>query len=149
MSANAMLYEQDFYLWCLETCAALGAKEFDAIDLHRLIEEIRDLGNNVRHALEGDLSIVMLHLLKWQYQPERRQDSRSWERSIVEHRQRIERLLKKNPSLKPHLVTAVTEEYAGARRLAAVETSLPRATFPETCPWTVEQILDHDFFPEA
>jgi hypothetical protein len=149
MSTNATLYEHDFYLWCLETCAALGAREFDAVDMHHLIEEIRDLGNNVRHALESDLSVVMLHLLKWQYQPERRQDSRSWERSIIEHRQRIDRLLKKNPSLKPYLTTAVVEEYPSARRLAAVETDLPRATFPEVCPWTVEQLLDHDFFPAS
>lgn len=147
MPTNATLYEQDFYLWCLETCAALGAREFDAVDMHHLIEEIRDLGNNLRRALESDLNIVMLHLLKWEYQPERRQDSRRWEYSIIEHRQRIDRLLKKNPSLKPHLTTAVAEEYPGARRLAAVETDLPRATFPEACPWTVAQMLDHDFFP--
>src|SRR5215510_4011520 len=69
MSTNAELYEQDFYLWCLETCASLGAREFDAIDVHHLIEEIRDWGNNVRSALESDLGIVVLHLLKWQYQP--------------------------------------------------------------------------------
>jgi Domain of unknown function DUF29 len=75
MSPHAELYEQDFYLWCLETCASLGAGEFDAIDVHHLIEEIRDLGNNVRSALESDLGIVVLHLLKWQYQPGGRQDS--------------------------------------------------------------------------
>ena len=111
MSTNAELYEQDFYLWCLETCASLGAREFDAIDVHHLIEEIRDLGNNVRSALESDLGVVVLHLLKWQYQPGGRQDSHSWEDSIVEHRRRMHRLLKKSPSLKAHLTTAVEEEY--------------------------------------
>jgi hypothetical protein len=60
MSTNAELYEQDFYLWCLETCASLGAREFDAVDVHHLIEEIRDLGNNVRSALESDLGIVRI-----------------------------------------------------------------------------------------
>jgi Domain of unknown function DUF29 len=147
MSTNAELYEQDFYLWCLETCASLGAREFDAIDVHHLIEEIRDLGNNVRSALESDLGIVMLHLLKWQYQPGGRQDSHSWEDSMVEHRRRMHRLLKKSPSLKAHLTTAVEEEYPSARQRAAIQTGLPRATFPETCPWTLEQLLNDAFFP--
>ena len=77
MSTNTELYEQDFYRWCLETCASLGAREFDAIDVHHLIEEIRDLGNHVRSALESDLGIVVLHLLKWQYQPGGRQGHRA------------------------------------------------------------------------
>jgi hypothetical protein len=147
MSTKTELYEQDFYLWCLETCASLGAREFDAVDVHHLIEEMRDLGNNVRSALESDLGIVVLHLLKWQYQPERREDSHSWEDSIVEHRRRLHRLLKKSPSLQAHLTTAVEEEYPSARQRAATQTGLPRAIFPETCPWTVAQILDNDFFP--
>ena len=60
MSTNAELYEQDFYLWCLETCASLGAREFDAIDVHHQIEEIRDWGDHVRSALESDLGVVVL-----------------------------------------------------------------------------------------
>jgi len=147
MSTNAELYEQDFSLWCLETCASLGAREFNAVDVHHLIEEIRDLGTNVRSALESALGLVVLHLLKWQYQPGGRQDSQSWEDAMVAHRRRMHRLLKKSPSLKAHLMTAVEEEYPSARQRAATHTRLPRATFPEACPWTVEQILDNDFFP--
>src|SRR4029453_5809079 len=116
MSTNTDLYEQDFYLWCLETCASLGAREFDAIDVHHLIEEIRDLGNNVRRGPGNDLGGGVLPLLKWQYQPGGRQDSHSWEDSIVEHRRRMHRLLKKSPSLKAHLTTAFGEEYPSARQ---------------------------------
>jgi hypothetical protein len=120
MSTHAELYEQDFYLWCLETCASLGAREFAAVDVPHLLEEIRDVGNNVRSALESDLGIVVLHLLKWPYQPGGRQDSQRWEDSLVEHRQRIHRVLKKSPSLKAHLTTAVEEEYPSARQHAQV-----------------------------
>jgi hypothetical protein len=147
MSTNAELYEQDFYLWCLETCASLGAREFDAVDVPHLIAEIRDLGNNLRSALESDLGIILLHFLKRQYQPGGRQESQSWVDSIVEHRRRVHRLLKKSPSLKAHLTTAVEEEYPTARQRAATQTGLSRATFPEVCPWTVEQLLESDFFP--
>lgn len=147
MSTNAALYEQDFYLWCLDTCATLGTGEFEAVDMTRVIEELRDVGNNVRHALESDLNVLILHLLTWRYQPERRHDSHSWEDSIIEHRRRIERLLRKNPSLKPYLTTAVAEEYPSARQRAATQTRLPRATFPEACPWTVAQMLDEGFWP--
>ena len=147
MSTNTELYEQDFYLWCLETCASLGAREFEAVDVYYLIEEIRDLGNDLRSALESDLGIVMLHLLKWQYQPGDRQESQSWEDSIVEHRRRVHRVLKKSPSLKAHFATAVEEEYPTARQRATTQTGLPRATFPEACPWTVAQLLESDFFP--
>src|SRR5262249_46745566 len=118
-----------------------------AVDVRHLIEEIRDLGNNVRSALESDLGIVLLYLLKWQYQPRGRQDSHSWEDSIVEHRRRIHRLLSKSPSLKAHLSTAVEEEYPSARQRAAAQTGLPRATFPEACPWTLDHILDYTFCP--
>jgi hypothetical protein len=147
MSTHAELYEQDFYLWCLETCTSLGAREFDAVDVHHLIEEIRDLGNNLRSALESDLGIILLHLLKWQYQPGGRQESQSWEDAIVEHRRRIHRVLKKSPSLKAHLAMAVEEEYPSTCQRAAIQTGLPRAAFPEACPWTVKQLLDNDFFP--
>src|SRR5262249_23980617 len=147
MSTNVKLYEQDFYLWCLETCASLGAGEFDAVDVHHLIEEIRDLGHDVLSALESDLGIVVLYFLKWQYQPGGRQDSHGWEESIVEHRRRIHRLLKKSPSLKAYLTTAVEEEYPSACQRAAAQTGLPRVTFPEACPWMLDQLLDDTFFP--
>jgi Domain of unknown function DUF29 len=100
-----------------------------------------------RSALESDLGIVVLHLLKWQYQPGGRQDSHSWEDSIVEHRRRMHRLLKPSPSLQAQLTTAVEAEYPSARQRAAIQTGLPRATFPETCPWTLEQLLHDAFFP--
>jgi hypothetical protein len=141
------LYEQDFYLWCLGTWASLGAREFEAVDVHHLIEEIRDLGNHLRSALESALGIILLHLLKWQYQPGGRQDSQSWEDALVEHRRRVHRVLKQSPFLPAHLTTAVEEEYPGARQRAATQTGLPRATCPEACPWTVAQLLDNDFFP--
>ena len=149
MYTNAQLYEQDFYLWCLDTCATLGAQEFAALDVPHLIEEIRDLGNNVRNAMESDLLQVLVHLLKWQYQPQRREDSHSWQDSIDEHRARIHRLLRKSPSLRAHLEAACMQEYPRARRKAQRDTALPLTIFPQECPWTIMQVLDEEFWPEA
>jgi hypothetical protein len=149
MGTNTQLYDLDFYLWCLDTCATLGAREFEALDIHHLIEEIRDLGNNLKSALESDLCQVLLHLLKWRYQPQGRVDSHSWQDSIEEHRERISRLLAKSPSLKSHLPVIWPEEYRRARRKAQHQTGLPLSTFPEVCPWTAAQVLDEEFWPEA
>jgi uncharacterized protein DUF29 len=149
MGTNTQLYDLDFYLWCLDTCATLGAREFEALDIYHLIEEIRDLGNNLKSVLESDLCQVLLHLLKWRYQPQGRVDSHSWQDSIEEHRERISRLLAKSPSLKSHLPVIWPEEYRRARRKAQRQTGLPLSTFPEVCPWTAAQVLDEEFWPEA
>ena len=53
-----------------------------------------------------------------------------------------------NPSLKPLLPQALASAYRKAVLGAVAETGFPVATFPATCPWTVEQTLDEDFWPE-
>ncbi len=149
MGTQTNLYEQDFYLWTQEQATTLGAREFEALDIPHLIEEIRDLGNNLKNALESDLCQILLHLLKWRYQPQGRIESHSWQDSIDEHRERIVRLLAKSPSLKSHLPIIWPDEYRRARRKAQRQTGLPLTTFPATCPWDVAQVLDEDFWPEA
>ena len=90
---------------------------------------------------------LLHHLLKWQYQSVRR--GRSWRSTIVEQRQRIAKRLRESPSLRPALLAMLEEEYRLARLKAGDETRLPEAIFPQTCPWTAEQILDDTFWPEA
>lgn len=69
-------YDTDFYAWTQAQVDALRAKDWAALDLPHVIEEIADLGNEQRHAVESHLRILLAHLLKWRYQPQRRR--RSW-----------------------------------------------------------------------
>lgn len=139
-------YEHDFYAWLAEQTAHLRAREWQALDVNNLIEELDTLGRGERHAAWSHLRVLLLHLLKWTYQPERR--GRSWQRSILLARQHLDRRLRDSPSLRPELSLFVAEAYTAARRLAAVETSLPEITFPPTCPWSLEQLQELDFLPE-
>jgi Domain of unknown function DUF29 len=139
-------YEQDFYAWLMTQAAHLRAKAWDALDIDRLVEEIEDLGNEQRHAVASHLRILLLHLLKWAYQPERRGES--WRHSINNARAEIDGRLTMSPSLRSQLPTLLGWAYPKAQRAAADETGLPPAIFPETCPWSLGQLLDEDFLPE-
>jgi len=145
MSTKAELYEQDFYLWCLDTCATLGAREFEALDVPHLIEEIRALAGRDRRELASRLETLVLHLLKWGYQPSER--SGSWRGAIRRERREIARLLEQSPSLQRFVPDNLTTGYLSAREDASDETGLPLTTFPETCPWTPKEILDNAFWP--
>jgi hypothetical protein len=140
------LYDTDFYLWTQTQTAALRAKDVAALDLEHLAEEIESLGKRDRRAVESYLEVILLHLLKWTYQSERR--GRSWEKSLLQARHRLAKLLRENPSLANQVPEFLDEGYPHARRLAAVEANLPLTTFPETCPWAGEQVLDEEFWPE-
>jgi hypothetical protein len=90
-----------------------------------------------------------MHLLKWHYQPSRRQRGHSWATSILNARSEIADILERSPGLHQFLAPTLEKAYRPARRLAQVQTRLPLETFPETCPWTLDDILDDDFWPEA
>ena len=145
-TSTSSLYETDFYAWTQEQAQLLRNHQFDAIDLKNLIEEVESLGKQERRELENRLSILIGHLLKWEYQPEKR--SRSWLNTIRVQRFDIGRLLKQNPSLKPYLEEAVQEVYFHKSvALASGETDLPKSTFPEECSYTWSEILDYEFYP--
>jgi hypothetical protein len=138
-------YEQDYCVWLGQTIEYLQAKEFTAIDLEYLIEELKDMGRSQKDALESNLQIVLMHLLKYQYQPEKR--SNSWRYTILEHRDRLERAFKHSPSLSPYLQSVFDECYRKARRKASVETGMDIHIFPIASPYSVEQVLDLDYLP--
>ena len=140
------LYDTDFYQWTQQQAALLRQGQLVALDIDHLAEEIEDMGKSNRLALESYLSNVIMHLLKWLYQPERR--GTSWKLSIRNGRRQIEKRLKNSPSLKPQLPVIVQEEYPPARENAADETGLPLSTFPDQCPFTVEQLLDVEYWPD-
>ena len=133
------LYETDFVAWTKETVESLRSNKFKEVDWENLIEEIENLGRSERHALENQLTRVMMHLLKWQYQPDRR--SNSWRGSIVEGRTQIRRLLKASPSLKPYLDSIFDECYQDAVEQASAETGLPRETFPVKSLYTIADVM--------
>jgi Domain of unknown function DUF29 len=140
-------YDDDLYAWTQAQAGYVRAGVWGAVDVEHVAEEIEALGNEQRHAVESHLRILLAHLLKWAYQPQRRR--RGWQASILNARAEITRRLARNPSLQPAWAEMLAWAYQKARRLAAAETGLPRATFPEQCEWAREQILDDEFWPEA
>ena len=102
--------------------------------------------NTQKQPLQSNLKILLMHLLKYQYQPEKR--TNSWRYTIIEHRQRIHRAFKNSPSLKRHFLQEFTDVYLEARKLAAVETGISIDTFPIASPFTTSQVLDEDYLPE-
>ena len=146
MNQLSSLYESDFNLWLETNTNLLKQRKFTQVDIEQLIEEIEDMGNNRKDALESNLMRVFQHLLKWKYQPKKR--SNSWRASITEHSLRLNKALKKSPSLKPYLKNVYEECYQDARLVASRETGLDINIFPVNCPFTSEQVLNPDYLPE-
>jgi hypothetical protein len=140
------LYEQDFNLWLNATATQLKQRNFEAIDLGNLIEEIEAMGRSDRRELSSRLIVLIFHLLKWKYQSAHR--SASWESTIDEQRNAIALILEDSPSLKQFVEDEVEKRYPMARKKAAKETRLPTETFPIDCPFLAVEILDFDFYPE-
>ncbi|MEA5472253.1 DUF29 domain-containing protein, partial [Spirulina sp. 06S082] len=120
--------------------------QFDRLDLSHLIEELEDLGNRHYDQLESRLMQLIAHLLKWQIQHWKQ--TNSWRATIRVQRTAIAKLLRRNPGLKSRLDEAMQESWSEARDLAIAETDLPDEQFPEVCPFSLEEILSEDFWPE-
>ncbi|MFM2061096.1 MAG: hypothetical protein RLZZ507_766 [Cyanobacteriota bacterium] len=144
--ASSNLYDEDFYLWIETTAKQLKDGNFIEIDLTNLIEEIESMGRSEKRALKSNLLILLMHLLKYKYQPEKR--SNSWLSTIFEHRRRLKEELTESPSLKKYLSEVFSECYQDARKQASLETGLSLDTFPVDCPFTTDEILNQDYLPE-
>ena len=145
MSTRSPLYDSDFYAWSREQVGLLRTGRLAEADIENIAEEIDSIGRTEKRELISRLEVLLLHLLKWRYQPDRR--GPSGEASIRVQRNRLEGHLDDNPSLKPLLPQANATAYGRARLDAVVETGLPEATFPHDCPWAVEEALDGGFWP--
>lgn len=139
-------YERDFYAWTQEQANLIRQGKLSEIDTLHLIDEIESMGRSEKRALKSRLAVLLMHLLKWQYQPAFR--GTSWTVTIRNQRWEISELLEDNPSLKPWATDTMLEAYKQARLNAQTETGLSLANFPEVCPWSFEQITTDEFFPE-
>lgn len=144
MSSSA-LYEIDFYAWTRQQSQFLKAGLLNEIDIHHLIEELDDVGKSERRALESHLRNLLLHLLKWQFQPQLR--GSSWRQSIRNARIAVDKIVKDSPSLKSLIIIAIQDEYANAKADAVDETGLNEAYFPSVCPYSEADLLNKDFWP--
>jgi hypothetical protein len=139
-------YEKDFYGWAQEQAALLRAGRLTDLDIDNLIEEVETMGRSEKRALESRLSVLLLHMLKWHYQAQRR--SNSWQFTIDEQRHRFQRVLKQNPGLKTEIHQIITDAYEYALMKAVHETGLRNDIFPKDCPWSLEQLSDKTYFPD-
>ena len=140
-------YRQDIHAWARNQAELLKAGRLDEIDALNIAEEILDVGEREYDKLESALAIILLHMLKWDHQPERR--SRSWENSIKEHRRRVEKQLRKVPSLKTRMGESVEEAYDAARLWCQIETHIPEVDLPFSCPYDWDEIMTRDFVHEG
>lgn len=141
------LYDQDFYQWIETTAAQLNAGNLGALDLPNLIEELEAMGRREKHDLESNLRIVLLHLLKYKYQHNKR--SKSWLSTIREHRIRIRKALQSSPSLHRFMEVIFDETYQDSRKLAADETGLLIENFPLDTPFSLAEALNEEFLPDS
>ncbi len=139
-------YEEDFYGWSIATAALLKERKLTELDFENLIEEIESMGRSNFDQLTNRLAVLITHLLKWHYQPALQ--GRSWQLTIDEQRSKIKRILKKNPSLKGRIEEAFEDAYDDAVYQTERETGLIKSTFPKECPYTLEQCLDDEFYPD-
>lgn len=139
-------YEKDFYAWTQEQANLIRQGKFNEIDTLHIIDEIESMGRSEKRALKSRLAVLLMHLLKWQYQPTFR--GVSWTITIRNQRWEIAELLEDNPSLQHWVTDTMLDAYKQARLNAQTETALRLDVFPEECPWTVEQVVSNEFFPE-
>lgn len=141
------LYEADFYAWANQQAALLRAGRLNEADIENIAEEIESMGKGEKRELTNRLAVLLMHLLKWQYQASHR--GNSWRLTIKGQRRALRRHLRENPSLKSRLDEAIADAYGDATIEAERDTGLEGATFPEICPWPYEEIVNDGFWPSA
>ena len=139
-------YEQDFVAWTLDTARLLRAGRLSEIDTLHVAEELEAMGKSEKRELLSRLTVLLAHLLTWNYQPARR--SRRWQNTILTQRIDIQELLTDSPSLRPTLEEKIAVAYEKAVLYAENETGLEQYTFPATCPFAIDELLDRTFLPQ-
>jgi hypothetical protein len=146
MTEAHLCYDNDFYAWTQHQAAVLREGAYHELDIEHLAEEIESLGKRDRRELGSRLQVLVMHLLKWAYQPEGR--GPSWRRTIRTQRLEIDDLLSDSPSLRPRVSALMAQRYLRCIMDAAEEMGLSETVFPPQCPWMVDEVLDESFWPE-
>jgi hypothetical protein len=139
-------HEKDVYGWAIHTAQLLRDKKMSEVDFDGIVEELEELGISNEHALISRLALVISHLLKWQFQPNMR--GHSWKYTIEIQREDAKVHLRKNPGLKGKITEILEDAYRSAILKAAKDTGLTKKDFPAECPYTFEQIMSDEFYPE-
>jgi hypothetical protein len=140
-------YGQDFYAWLVYNAQLLREGRLSAVDAAHVAEELEDMGKSQKRALGSHLRVLLIHLLKWRFQPQLR--GPSWRVSIRNARDRIEAIVADSPSLGRLPQELFAQEYAKARKYAADETGLDLSSFPDAPPFSLDQALEEDFLPDG
>ncbi len=138
-------YDKDFYAWTMHNAALIRQGKFSQVDVENVAEEIESMGRSDKRELVSRLGVLIAHLLKWEFQPERR--GNSWKATIKVQRLRVKRLLEESPSLKHELESKLADAYKLAVLIAAEETQFLETTFPKKCPYDFSQCMRENFFP--
>jgi seryl-tRNA(Sec) selenium transferase len=140
-----MNYETDIIAWAQQQSQLLRTQQFDLLDIEHIAEELEDVGKSEQRELAHRMTVLIAHLLKWQFQPERR--GRSWQLTIRHQRRSIQLHLKQVPSLKIKLNDSEWLEmvWGDAVYQAMQETRLE--DFSEFCTWSVSDILSDTWLP--
>jgi hypothetical protein len=142
---NAPAYEQDFVAWLEDQAGRARRGETNGLDLDNIAEELEGMARSDRREIRNRLTVLLLHLLKHEFQPRRR--SRRWRATIAEQRQRIAAVIEDSPSLQLFPASILDRCYADARSQAALETGLPITAIPGRCPFAIERALDPNWLP--
>jgi hypothetical protein len=139
-------YEADFVAWTVEQARRVRLLRIPGIDSENLAEEVEALGRSDRRELLSRLVVVLMHLLKWRYQPSHR--TPSWRNTIRVQRNQLDLLLSDSPSLTSLVPKMIARAYPQAVEDCAAETGMEQAVFPPVCPWAPGDILAKTFLPE-
>jgi len=140
------LFETDFFLWTQEQARLLREKRWNDLDLENLAEEVRSVGGSEKKEIRSRLDVLLMHLLKWTYQPGKR--TPSWQTTIRRQRIDLQGVLDDSPSLRPYIKQVFSDRYPSARLLAEDETGIAFDLFPEECPFTLEEVMDSKYLPD-
>lgn len=138
-------YQDDIVVWANEQARLIRAGRFDLLDVEHIAEEIEDVGKSEQRELSSRMAVLLAHLLKWQFQPERR--GARWERTIREQRKAVARRLEKTPSLKPELQDSGWWETVWGDAVSLVLSEVELPDLPEVCPWKGDEVMDLGFYP--
>jgi len=146
-SKTETLYDTDFHVWCNEQARLVRERRFAELDVENVAEELESMGRSDKRQIESRIEVLLAHLLKWKFQPGARKPG--WAATISEQRSRVARITADSPSLRSYPAVIAFELYRSARLAAELDTGIDYASFPEACPFTVAEIFDPNFLPEA